>query len=117
MTNLKQLTTQYHKEHNERIEELKELIIENSVNEEFINFIKEINPSANGVYDHLIEIVDKELYKVEVGDPLPFDSDGEDIYIEMMHLDEECIPQYTCLSISVYEDDTVDSIEHNSYWE
>ena len=121
MTNLKQLTTQYHKEHNERIEELKKLIIKNSTNEEFIEFIKEINPSADGVYDHLMEIVEKEIYKVEVGNPLPFNNDddvgGDSLYIELMHLDEEGIPQHLYIDISVDDDNIVDSIEHDSYWE
>ena len=117
MTNLKQLTTQYQKEHKERIEELKKLIIENSTNEEFIKFIKEINPSANGVYDCLMEIADKELYKAEVGKPLPFDSDVDEIDIVMMHLDEECIPWYLNLEMYTNTDGIVDTIKYSSYWE
>lgn len=121
MTNLKQITTQYHKEHNERINELKELIIKNSTNEEFIKFIKEINPSANGVYDYLMDIVNKELYKIEVGDPLPFDNDddidGDNLYIEMIHLDEEGIPQHLFIDITVDDDNIVESIECDDYWE
>lgn len=101
---------------NERIEELKELIIENSVNENFITFIEEIDPSADGVYGYLKEVIDKELYKAEEGKPLPFDNKGRDVYIEVRYLDEECISQWLALKISVNKDNTVKSIKYSSYW-
>lgn len=67
MTDLKQLANQYNKEHEERINELKELILENAVDRNFISFISGLETSASGIYEKLLTIIDKELYKAEVG--------------------------------------------------
>ena len=53
MTDLKQLANQYNKEHEERINELKELILENAVDRNFISFISGLETSASGIYEKI----------------------------------------------------------------
>lgn len=115
MTDLKQLTNQYNKEHEERINKLKELILENAVDRNFISFISGLETSASGIYEKLLTIIDKELYKAEVGKPLPHGKGGWGIVVETLDINEG-VNEYATLRITVDSNNVVKDIEYKCQW-